>query len=415
MIIQIKNLVYRFLRRSQKYTGTDNVYLARGSFWLTLGQMALMAASFLLAIAFANLLDPVIYGNYKYVLSLIGLLGVFSFPGIRAAINQAVACGLEGSFYTGFTAQFKWSVLGSLAAIIGAAYYWIRGNEILPIPLLVTAVFFPLMEASQIYLSFLAGKKFFDVQAKYTIINQVIIIIVTVGALLLTKNLFWLIAIYLFSRTVLNYAFYVVTKIKFKPNKEEDPKTISFGIHLSLMAFIGQIAAYLDKVLVFTFIGSGQLAVYSFATLAPEQIQNIIGNVSALALPKLAPKSREEIKASIMKKVGKLFLFTVVVAVVYIIAAPSLYQIFFPKYLDAVPYSQVFMLSVLTIPITLLGTAFQAKMMKKELYWTKTKSFVRVGLFAVLIPLYGIWGAIAAIIGSEIFGVGLILLLFRKF
>ena len=415
IINRLKIFIYKLLRRSQKYTGTDNVYLARGGFWLTLSQGALMVAAFLLAIAFANVLDPTVYGNYKYILSLVGLLGVFSFPGIRAAIHQAIACGLEGSFYTGFRAQLKWSVLGSLAAIIGAVYYWFRGNEILPIPLLITAVFFPLMEASQIYLSFLSGKKLFNVQAKYTITNQIAIVIITIGALLVSQNLFWLTAVYLISRTVLNYTFYLITATKFKPNKQEDSKTISFGLHLSAMAFMGQIASYLDKVMVFTFIGSSQLAIYSFATLAPEQIQNILGNISTLALPKLAARSREEIRANIMKKVWKLFLLTLAVIIIYIIIAPFFFQIFFPKYLDSVHYSQVFIISIISLPITLLGTALQVKMMKKELYWMKSKSFVRVGLYAILIPLFGIWGAIASIIGAELFGIGLIFFLFKRF
>jgi len=415
MITIIKNWFYQFLRKTQKYTGTDNVYLARGGFWLTLGQVALMAASFLVAVAFANLLDPVIYGNYKYVLSLIGLLGVFSFPGVRAAITQAVANGLEGSYYTGFRIQLKLSILGSLVAIAGAIYYWVRGNEFLPIPLLLTAIFFPLMEASQISLCFLSGKKMFNVQARYTIINQIFIVVVTLGTLFLTKNLLWLVVAYLISRTTLNYIFYLVIKIKFKPNKSEDPKTINFGLHLSLMGVIGQIAAYIDKTLIFTFIGSGQLAVYSFATLAPEQLQNIMGNISTLALPKLVSRSREDIKKTIMKKVLKLSLLTGLVIVLYVIAAPYIYRIFFPQYMASVPYSQVFMVSLIAIPISLLGTAFQAKMMKRELYLTKSKAFVRLGLFAILIPLYGIWGAIGAVIGAEIFGIILLLLLFRKF
>ena len=108
---QMKNWFYRFLKRTQKYTGTDNVYLAKGGFWLTLGQVVSMASAFLLAIAFANLLDPVTYGNYKYILSLLGLLGIFTLDGMRTAINQAVARDLEGSFYTGFKTKLKWGLL----------------------------------------------------------------------------------------------------------------------------------------------------------------------------------------------------------------------------------------------------------------------------------------------------------------
>ncbi len=181
------------------------------------------------------------------------------------------------------------------------------------------------------------------------------------------------------------------------------------------MAIISQSAAYLDKILLFNFIGPSQLAVYSFAQLLPEQVQTILGNISALALPKFAPKSREEIRMNIMKKIKKLFFLAGAVMALYIIIVPYFYRIFFPQYLNAVPYSQVMIFSLIAFPISLLGTTFEAKMMKKELYLIKLKSFARVMFMAVLIPFYGIWGAIFATLGADIFGIGLILFLFRKF
>ena len=415
MINKIKIWTYRFLRNTQKYTGTDNVYLAKGGFWLTLGQIVSAAASFLLAIAFANLLDPTTYGNYKYILSLVGILGIFSLTGIRTAVAQATARGLEGSFYKGFKTQLKLGFLASLVAVGGALYYWLRGNELLPIPLLITAIFLPLMLASRVYVGLLGGRKLFNVQVKYNIIIQITFAVVIITALFFTKNLFWLIAVYFISHTFLNYSFYLITKLKFKPNKKEDPKTLSYGVHLTLMGAISNVATYLDKILLFTFIGSTQLAIYSFAMIIPEEIKNTLGSVSALAFPKLAPKSRKEIKANIMKKLWKLTLLAGIIIILYIIIAPYIYKIFFSQYLAAIPYSQIFILSLISLPTALLGTAFQAKMMKKELYLIKIKSFVRIILLATLIPFYGIWGAIIAIIGADIFGIGLILFLFRKF
>jgi len=64
-IKKLKDKIYRLLRRSEKYFKTDMVYLAHGGFWLTLGQIISSAASFLLAIAFANLLPKETYGTYK--------------------------------------------------------------------------------------------------------------------------------------------------------------------------------------------------------------------------------------------------------------------------------------------------------------------------------------------------------------
>src|SRR3989344_5118018 len=158
--VKIKN----FLIRAQKFTGTDNVYLAQGGFWLILGQVTAAATSFLLALAFANLLPKDIYGNYQYIISLVGTLGIFSLTGMRIAVSQATARGLEGSFYTGFKTQLKWGFLASIVAIGGALYYWLRGNILLPIPLLLIAVFLPLMLASRVYIGLLAGRKLFNVQ-----------------------------------------------------------------------------------------------------------------------------------------------------------------------------------------------------------------------------------------------------------
>jgi len=411
-----KNLIYSLLKKSERYTQTDMIYLAKGGFWLTLGQIISTAASLLLTIAFANLLEPVTYGNYKYVLSLVGVLGIFALTGIGTAITQAVARGLEGSFYTGFKTKLKWGLLGSLVAIGGAIYYWIKGNYLLPIPLLISAIFLPLMLASQIYGSFLVGKKLFNIQVKYNTFSQVVSAGTLVATLFFTKNLFWLIAIYFVSHTFLNYFFYLSTKSKFKPNKREDPQTLSYGKHLSLMGIISTIAEYLDKILLFTLVGSTQLAIYSFAILIPDQIKSLMKqNVGTLAFPKLSIKPRKEIKLNIMQKFWKLFFLTGIIAIIYITIAPFLYKIFFSQYLDSIPYSQLFALSFVAVPITLLSTIFRAQMMKKELYLIRIVPIVRIILLLLLAPIYGIWGVIIGQISATFFYLALVLFLFRKF
>lgn len=414
MIKKLKQKIKDFLIWSQKYTETDMVYLARGGFWLTLGQVVSTSASFLLAIAFANLLDPITYGNYKYILSLAGILTIFSLPGIGTAIIQAVARGFEGSFYSGFKTKLKWSLLGSLAAIGLAGYYFFRGNYTLPIPLFISAIFLPLWEASTIYGSFLRGKKLFNFQVQYGTLSQIISTTTLITTLFLTKNLFWLIAVYFVSNTFLNYFLYLFTQKKFQPNKKEDPQTLSYGKHLSLMDLISAIAGQIDKVLLFTLIGSTQLAIYSFAIIIPDQIRSILEKVDILAFPKLAIKSREEIRVNMMQKFWKLFLLTVITIALYIVIAPYLYKIFFPQYLASLPYSQFFIFSLISFPATLMGVSLKAKMMRKELYLFQFLPAIRLILLVFLIPFYGIWGAIIALVGMKVFNLFFTLFLFRR-
>ena len=138
-------------------------------------------------------------------------------------------------------------------------------------------------------------------------------------------------------------------------------------------------------------------------------------NINTLAYPKLAQKSREEIKANMMRKFWKLALLAGIIIVLYSIAAPYLFKIFFPQYLSSIPYSQVFMLTLISFPALLMGTAFRAQMMKKELYLLRFVAFTRIVLYIALIPFYGIWGVIMAKVGAEVISLFLILFLFRKF
>ena len=412
----IKDKTYGLLRKTQKYTGTDNVYLAKGGFWLTLGQIISSAAGFLLAMAFGRLLDPATYGNYRYIISLAEILVIFTLYGINTAVTQAVARNLEGSFYTGFKTKLKWGSLGGLAAIAVASYYWIRGNEILPVPRLVAAMFFPLMYSAGIYNGFLAGKKLFNVQAKYNIANQIIATGAMIATLFFTKNLFWLIAVYFVSHAFLNYFFYLLTKFKFRPNKKEDPQSLSYGKHLSLMQVFSVIADQSDKILLFNLTGSGPLAVYQFALIIPDQIRDILKSVGTLAFPKLAEKSSQEIKANIKEKSFKLFLLASVIIIAYMIAAPHIYKIFFPRYLDSIYYSQIYILSLLAFPFVLFDTSFTAKAKKKELYLLQiAPSVFQMILYVGLIPFLGIMGVLIALLGRKVFSIILTLFLFRKF
>lgn len=321
-----KNQIYKFLRKTQKYTETDNVYLAKGGFWLTLGQIISAIAGLLSIIAFANLLDPATYGNYKYILSLIGILGIFSLSGIKTAISQSVARGFEESFYSGLRIKFRYSLLGSATAVLLSIYYFIQGNNNLSVPLLASAIFLPLLQATQVFIPLLNGKKLFSNQIKYTSAIKIISTLSIIAALLVAKNIIWLISVFLISNTLLNSFFYLLVKNKFKPNKKTDPRTISYGKHASIAEGLNVAANYLDHLLIFNLLGPGALAVYSFSILLPNKLKNVFGTISLLALPKFAQRSKQEIKKSIFQKIAKLLSLILPITIIYIFCAPFIYK-----------------------------------------------------------------------------------------
>jgi O-antigen/teichoic acid export membrane protein len=404
MINKTKNFIYNLLRKSQKFTGTDNLYIAKYGSYLTIGSVISMVAAFLLSIAFAQLLPKETYGQYKYILSIMGILAISSLQGMNAAIVRGVAKGFEGVFIKGFKTKLKWSLLGSIASIGMAIYFWLQGNIEFTVSFLIIAFFLPLFKSGEIYQSYLSGKKFFGQKVNYTTLIQILATAFLILTLFLTKSLIILILVYFFSYSILRMFFYLWTIKKIKPNKKYDSKTISYGKHLSFIDIIALIAEQIDKILLFHFMGPMNLAIYSFAILPVEQIRTPLQNIQELALPKLSIRPINEIKKTLPKKLFKSIIFILIMIAVYIILVPYFFKIFYPQYIDSVFYSRLFSFDLLVFPVSMMVLALQAKMKTKELYKINIiNPIIRIILFIVLIPLYGILGAIIAILLSQIF------------
>src|SRR3989338_3757032 len=94
---RLRNSIYQILRRSEGILKTDMVYLVKGNSWLILSQVVSILASLAVDVAFANLITPEEYGNYKYVFSLAGIISAFTLSGLTVAVLRATARGHEGT------------------------------------------------------------------------------------------------------------------------------------------------------------------------------------------------------------------------------------------------------------------------------------------------------------------------------
>ena len=120
MYKNIKQKLYNTLRRSEHWTHTDMVYIAKGGAWLTAARIVASISSFLMVIAFANLLTKEAYGLYQYVLSIVGILSISTLGGINTALTQAMARGYEGSIIPALKTRIHWGVIGGIGSIPGA-------------------------------------------------------------------------------------------------------------------------------------------------------------------------------------------------------------------------------------------------------------------------------------------------------
>lgn len=411
----IRDKTYNTLRSSERFFKTDMVYLAKGGFWLALGQTGGAFMSFLLAIAFAHFFSPEEYGLYKYILSVASILWALSLSGISTAVVRSVSRGFEGSLRSGFKESLKWSGLTVLASLIGSGYYFIQDNTTLSIALLFVAIFSPLLNSSALYASFLSGKKDFKRSTLYWLYTNIFSTAVLIGTLFFVKSALYVVLAYLISNTLGNILFYLYVLKKDKPNEKDDPETLLYGKHLSAMNIIDAIAQQIDKILIFQLLGGAPLAIYSFAIALPEQIRALLKGIARLALPKFSTQTIEELQKNIPRKAFLLAGGSVLIIGVYILAAPYIYALLFPQYMNAVFYSQIVSITILAVVATLPQTALQAKQKTKELYLgNMSGNIFQILANVVLISRFGLPGIIAARIVSKAFITALSFILLKR-
>ncbi|MBA3733393.1 oligosaccharide flippase family protein [Patescibacteria group bacterium] len=412
--LKIKGL--RVLKWTEGYTKTDMVYLAKGGFWLGLGQFVSSGAAFLTSIAFANLLSPEIFGVYKYILSITSLLTITTLSGMDSALTQAIARGFDGTLAPAVRAKMKWGVLGSFLSLLLGGYYYLHGNMTMAIAFCSIAIFMPFTESLDMYNSMLWGKKLFSVQVNYNIVKKIFALVSLVTTIFLTHNIYIILFVYFISVIIPNLIFLNRTKKIYAKNNDVDPEAINYGKHLSGAYIISTILSELDKVLVFHFVGAIDLAIYSLATAPTDQIKGLLKNVNSLAMPQFSQRSVEEIKQTLWHKVIILTLFITTIVIFYILISPIFFKIFFPKYLSSIYYSQI--LSISLIPVIISGfiyTILESQKSQKEIY--QYNLYGNLFGIIILIPLvyfFGIWGAISSKIITRFFSLGLVSKLIRN-
>ena len=300
-IEKLKGKLIYYLRKTEKYIETDMVYLFHGSFWLVVGQIFSSFSSFILVIAFANLLPKETYGIYKYVLTIVGVLCIPNLRNMNISIAQSVAQGNEGTAIEGIKTKIKWGLLGGLGAIILGCYYFYNDNHVLGIMLMICASFIPLKDSFGAYGSILNGKKDFRRITIYSTVPTIISTLLTIIILFATHNIYYVLFFYFSFWTIINYILLKIT-LKIHPlNKIVDPKSIKYGKDVSFMAIVSNVSGYFDKLLIFHYLGAGSIASYSIAMAPISQITSLLGGINTLALPKFSKHTTENLKYSLKK------------------------------------------------------------------------------------------------------------------
>lgn len=372
-------------------------YFLKNGFFVFLEKALLVGKGVIIAYLLANYVEKHVLGAYQYVLAFLGLVPIFSLPGMGTAMVQAVARGFDGTFYTGAILSLRRAFIGTSLLSLLALYWFFTGDNSLAVAFLTIAFLGPLSVLVGFLRQYYAAKENFFLMVKVTLFVEATSLLTFTLTILFFPDLIWLLLGSVVTSTLMGL-IWVIPLLRKTRNLMIESSNIEYGKRLSWSYIITIVSTHIDKVILGNALGFSQLALYTVAMIIPEQVRMTLSTIPLLLLPKF---SREDGGGYGRAIAGRIFFVSggvgICLSLAYYFSAPLIFSLFFPQYLEAIFLSQLLFLIVLSVPFLILDTYYRSQKADKIiLFATIVGSIGGIGLMPIFIHFYGILGAVLA-------------------
>ncbi len=381
----------------------DSRYFLGGGFWLLTAQGLTILISLLGTIVFAHFLTETEFGLYRYLVNLAVLFGSFTLTGIGQAIFQAAA--KHDTWYYAYAQKRlrRYNLIASSIALSVAFYYFYQDNYVLASGCVLIA----LLQPSSIHflnaLAFLQGQTKFKEATYLQTTRSLFITTLSISTVLITQDVLTLIAVFLGAQAVTGYLSWKQTKVETITQVDTQKTSLynSIANHTSIRNIIIGTAAKLDSIIVFQQLGAASLATFTIATLLPDHLKGAIKNLPTLLIPRFSSKAAHEQPHLTLRSIQS-FIILGVITGLCIPIVPFVYGILFPKYPDAIFYTQLLILAVPASVYHIYLSWLQTHSYEKALYIINvtTSLFLIVSAFVGALTL-GLLGVVLSRIATQ--------------
>ena len=347
----------------------DIGYYLRSIGFLLIGQAIAMLFSFATTFVFTNYATKELYGSYSYILSIIGVMGMFSLPGVSNAITFSTAKGDEGVLIDGTRTRVKSSILGTLAIFIVSYFLWREGRKEIGVALAFSGLFFPLAYGTDSFLAYLQGKKRFGQLCGVSSFIAGLGSLGKVGVVLLYANLS-LIFLVDFGIIAAANIFFLLWFVRQMSNKEVGTGFKSLSRNMSLLGILGSLSYFSNKLIIGTFSDMETMALFSFAFVMTEPMRTVGAFINKTALPVMIQKGEKELAVAIWKKMPLIVMVTFTAIAILELGFPYIIDYIFPKYKESIPYIKILVISssIGAIGIILSAFLYSQESLRKMFY-----------------------------------------------
>lgn len=335
--------------------------LPRGVGPLAIVHIVTLVCGIAATVVWARLMPQETFGQFKVILSILGVVSAFCLLGTSQAAIMSASKGADGNLVRLLRGKLLANVGGGLA-ILGAAAYYAWGREEsspIAIGLLVAAFLFPLYNTSDIWMSWLNGKSKFRVLASGRIVTALLTLAsITVMGIFGVVDIWIVILLYVLILAIQNFTMLRLA-LGFRNGNAKNDNILRFGRHATLAMSFGSLLA-LDMVILEHYHSASDVAIYAVVLLFPDQIKALFSIFNQAFSPKMyGQASLSELWRGFRHQFLVLTACFVAIGVAGFLLLPIITPLLFSdKYAQAAEYGKWLWLAIAAFgSLTFLGTA----------------------------------------------------------
>ncbi|WP_309630374.1 oligosaccharide flippase family protein [Brevundimonas sp.] len=352
-------------------------------------------------------LSPADLGHYQFATVALVALAFFALPGLDNALMQSIARG-SGQIYrraTGFSVSF--SLLGSVALVLVALALRPREPEAFG-PLLATAALFAPYTALVQWKSVLIGRSRFVPLAAAEGVTALLTHGGLVAAVMLDVRALWVfVLLYLAPTAVMNVlatALCLRTSTLAGGEGEENEGLFRYGLQASAVTAVSMIAEQIERLIIFLLIGPAALAIYLAGDRLSELVRGVFQDAAAVLAARFARMATYQGRIERAIWVICVAAGVTIILFAFTLAPTVLLLIFGPAFQPSIPYAQALLCSVAIGNVGQFQFRFIRSQVDGQSFRTITlwTSGFRIVGSMVLVGLFGVWGAVASVVGHRL-------------
>jgi len=370
-----------------------------GSIWQLVVPITTSFFSFIAAVALSHLFTPGEYGVYRYILAWTILSSFFTLSGSNLAVTQAALDGADRTFFSVVRKRVLFGLVGFLFFMCLAGYYYTQGNAELATLFAMYSPFVVISESLTSYLAFLTGKKKLRTAFLFEFLSTFAITLSVLTAAYLNAGIFIVVLVNLFATFLVRLLGTLYT-LQFVTTESPIQDVTLYSSKLTLFNSFEIATQFIDKVIVFHFLGAHGLAFYVFTIIFVDQIRDFFRIV---IFKQVILENQRQTGQAVGLLRGKLMLYTLVAFIGYGVVAPYLYSFFFPNYVEVVVYSIVYAISFFTVFLYIPMYTYQRERKTRQYGFHQLGIFIATGVCLTIgASSYGLMGAVVGLLLTKV-------------